>query len=68
MLSEEAADVATMPAALLAGKTLCNLCCIAEGAATWPLAPQQHAALLDAISWPEELALTLTLNLTLTLP
>eukprot|EP00964_Phaeocystis_antarctica_P106459 scaffold71326_cov36-Phaeocystis_antarctica.AAC.2 len=40
-----------MPAALLAGKTLCNLCCIAECA---PLAPQQHAALLEAISWPQE--------------
>ena len=51
VLSEEGADVATMPAALLAGKTLCNLCCIAECA---PLAPQQHTALLEAISWPQE--------------
>ena len=40
-----------MGSALLAGKTLCNLCCAAPAS---PLDADQHTALLDALAWPAE--------------
>ena len=53
VLSDAAAEGATMGIALLAGKTMCNLCCFAPDGRS-PLGAAQHAALLDALCWPAE--------------
>ena len=53
VLADATADGATMGTALLAGKTMCNLCCFAPDGRS-PLSAARHAALLDALCWPAE--------------